>query len=137
MNIDANNLVLGRMAGFAAKKLILGESVNIVNCDFAIITGKKAHVLKNYDQKVKRGHPLTGPYFPKQPHMIVKRTIRGMLPYKTARGREMLKRLKCFNGLPGEFKDKKMETVKAAQMQTDKTPCVKLGYISKLVGGKF
>ena len=33
--------------------------------------------------------------------MLVKRMIRGMLPYKTARGRAAYKRLKVYNGDPG------------------------------------
>lgn len=137
MIVDAKDQVMGRMASLVAKKLILGESVEIVNCEKTIITGKKSNVLKDYDQKVKRGHPLTGPYFPKQPHMIVKRTIRGMIPYKTSRGKEMFKRLKCHNGVPQALKDKKMECFAKAKVQTEKIPRVKLGYISRLVGGKF
>ena len=36
--------------------------------------------------------------------MIVRRVIRGMLPYKKAKGRAALKRLKVYNGNPENFK---------------------------------
>ena len=39
--IDADNLILGRMATTAAKSALAGENVVIVNCEKAIVTGKK------------------------------------------------------------------------------------------------
>ena len=41
--------------------------------------------------------------------MIVKKVIRGMLPnHRTGKGRDAFKRIKCYEGIPGEFKDKKI-----------------------------
>ena len=39
MIINAENLILGRMTTYAAKKALQGEEVDIVNCEKAIITG--------------------------------------------------------------------------------------------------
>ena len=36
--IDATNLILGRLASYAAKKAQLGENVDIINCEAAVIT---------------------------------------------------------------------------------------------------
>ena len=49
MIINADNLVLGRMAAIAAKQALLGEDVRIVNCEKAIITGDITQIdlLKN------------------------------------------------------------------------------------------
>lgn len=137
MIIDGKDLVLGRLAVFAAKKAILGETVQILNCEQVIVTGKKELVLREFRESINRGHPLKGPYYPRHPHLIVKRAIRGMLPYKTARGKEMFKRVICYNGIPEDFKDKKAEAVESAKVKTPKIPSVKLGEVGRLLGAKF
>ena len=42
MIIDGNNLILGRLGSFVAKKALLGKKIDIINCKNIIITGKKA-----------------------------------------------------------------------------------------------
>ena len=117
MIIDATNLILGRMATYVAKGLLLGETIDIVNSEKAVITGDKQLILAKYLQKVKRGIPLQGPYFPRTPERIVKRTIRGMLPHKRYKGKEALKRVRCYIGLPKEFEGKNIETINNANIE--------------------
>ena len=45
MIIDAKNVVLGRLSSFAAKQLLLGEEVDIVNCEEAVLSGKRAPIV--------------------------------------------------------------------------------------------
>ncbi len=136
MNIDATDLILGRMAAYAAKQALLGENVNIVNAGKAVVTGRNKRIIEDYKQERKRGVPLKGPYYPRTPEMIVKRTIRGMLPYKTARGREALKRIKCYAGMPEEFKDAKFEELKGISTEKTHAKYVTIARISKELGGK-
>ncbi len=104
--IDAANTPLGRIASYAAKQAILGNSVVLVNCDSAIVSGRKGMVIKEYTQaRAKGGTSLKGPHFPKNPERIMKRTIRGMLPYKTGRGSAALKRVICYNSTPAEYQN--------------------------------
>ena len=138
MILDATDLILGRMAARVAKMSLLGEKVDIVNCENAIITGDKAYLLKRYKQRKERGIPLKGPYFPRMPDRIVRRAIRGMLPYKRERGREAFKKIMCYIGVPDEFKDKKLETLK--EVNISKVPSLKylsVGEISKNLGAKI
>ena len=138
MIIDATNLTVGRLASFVAKKALMGERVDIVNCEKAVITGNARQIIENYKNKVKRGIPLQGPYYPKQADRIVRRAVRGMLPWKRQRGREAFKSVMCYMGVPGKFESQKMETVKGASI--DKLPNLKyiqLKYISKEVGRKI
>ena len=65
--IDATNLILGRIATFAAKQALLGEQIVVLNCEKAIITGERKMVINAFLQKIHRGVPLQGPYYPKQP----------------------------------------------------------------------
>ena len=109
--IDASGAVLGRMASIVAKRLLKGEEIAIVNAEKAIILGDEQRVKQEYREKREIGTQRKGPFFPRMPHMIVKRTIRGMLPYQQPKGREALKRLKCYIGVPDEYKDANMERV--------------------------
>lgn len=109
MIIDGEKAVLGRLASFAAKKSLEGNKISIVNADKVIITGNKASILNKYLwKKDLGGSNLNGPFVHANPEKILKRTIRGMLDYKHERGLLAFKRIKCYNGIPKEFVDKKM-----------------------------
>ena len=138
MIIDITNSVLGRVATVVAKKALLGETVHIVNCENAIITGSKARLMADFKQKRERGIPLKGPYYPKQSDRIVKRAIRGMLPYKKTKGREAFERVKCYTGVPEKFENQKLEKIEGTDRS--KLPNLKYMYIkdiAKQLGGKI
>ena len=84
--IDGTDLILGRMAAIVAKRSLLGEKIDIINCEKIIIAGDKKSVLEAYKIKAKRGCPLKGPFFQKMPDRFTRRAIRGMLPYKQDKG---------------------------------------------------
>ena len=88
MIIDATDLILGRLASYAAKKALLGEKIDIINSEKSVISGKKERIFGDYLRKRQRGIPLQGPYIPRMADMLVRRTIRGMMPYKTDRGKK-------------------------------------------------
>ena len=137
MIIDASNLLLGRLAATAAKKALLGEKIDIVNCEKAVVSGNKEKILQRFKQKKSMGIPLKGPYYPRMPDRMVRRTIRGMLPYKKEKGKNAFERVMCYIGVPEKFKDKKMETIKEADVE--KMPNLKyvsIGQISKFLGAK-
>ena len=136
--IDGTDLILGRLATAVAERLLLGEKIDIVNCENVVISGAKKRLLDDFKHKIKRGIPSKGPHFPKYPHMIVKRTVRGMLPHKQAKGVVVFKNLKCHVGVPSELKDKKTETIQNANV--NKLPnfkFMKLKDISFQLGAKF
>lgn len=138
MIIDATNLIVGRLAAFAAKKALLREKVDVVNCEKAVITGDPNVSYEKLKQKIDRGAPLKGPYHPRMPDRIVRRVIRGMLPWKKTRGREAFKRVMCYIGVPEELKGKKPETIKGADVS--KIPSLKyarLGDLSKRLGARW
>ncbi len=100
--INAENMILGRLATQIADYLLTheDEEVYVVNAKKAVISGDKTTVVKRYKAKRAQGSKEWGPYFPKQSDRILKRTVRGMLPYKKPRGRSALKRLKVFKNVP-------------------------------------
>ncbi|SFM59670.1 50S ribosomal protein L13 [Methanolobus profundi] len=136
--IDAEGLIMGRLASTVAQKLLAGEQIDIINAEKAVISGSKATTLREYDETLKRGKPEFGPYFPKRPDRILKRTVRGMLPYKRARGRDAMSRLKVYVGVPMEFQDKESIKIEEANMdRLSSNKYLRLGDVSKKLGAKF
>jgi large subunit ribosomal protein L13 len=119
--IDGENLILGRLASFAAKEALKGERITILNCEKIMISGKKQQIQKDIKiKRARRGSSQKTPLYPKESFKIVKRTIRGMLPnHRTGRGREALNKIKCYNGIPKEFE--KSEKIKIHEGKTIKS----------------
>jgi ribosomal protein uL13 len=113
--IDATDAILGRMATVVAKDLLRGEEVTIVNAEETVISGSKEDILRKFKQRRARKSLVNparhGPFYPRMPEGIVRRAVRGMLPYRKARGREAYKRLKVYRGVPERFKDRRTWTV--------------------------
>lgn len=107
--IEGKDAILGRVASYVAREALKGEEFAIVNCEQMIITGNKKDIEEYYESKRKRvGSTLKGPKISRTSEKIVKRTIRGMLPnYRKGRGREALKRIKCYVGVPAELEKEK------------------------------
>ena len=133
--IDANRATLGRLSTNTAKRLLKGEEVAVVNTEKAIISGKKSVIKKRYKQKREVGTYRKGPFFPRMPDQIVKRTIRGMIPYQTPHGRTAFKRLKCYIGTPKKFEGKKLEIIKEAEKQP--VDFITIEELSRLLGAKI
>ena len=113
--IDGNGAVFGRICSFTAKKALEGNEVIIVNSEKTIMTGNKKDTIAKYSSvRKKGGHSQKGPKLSNVPHRILKRAIRGMLPdHRKGQGKETLKRIKCYDGIPEEFKEEKMMKVNA------------------------
>ena len=136
MIINAENLILGRVATVAAKKALLGEKVDIVNCEKAIMTGNKKSIFARFKEKREMGQVFHGPYILRRPERFVKRAIRGMLPYKQSKGRAAFERIMCHVGVPEELKDK-METIEKANVaKVSSLRFVTVDEICKSMGGK-
>lgn len=127
--IDGKNAILGRLASYVAKEALKGEEIIIVNSEQVIITGNKKNIKEDF--KIKRGRVGSGQRGPKihrSSEKIVKRTIRGMLPnYRTGRGRDAFKKIRCYVGIPKELEDKKM--IKSGKEKTNKF--IRVGEILK------
>ena len=107
--IDGKNAILGRLASYAAKEVLRGEEVIIVNCNEVIISGNKKYIKQNFEIKRGRvGSSQKGPKHIKTSERIVKRAIRGMLPnHRKGRGKIAFKKIKCYNKIPKELEEKK------------------------------
>jgi len=132
--INADGLILGRMASVVAKRLLNGEEIVIVNAEKTVLSGKKKSKVMEAKGFLEVGYPRIGPFHRRRPDRIVGRTVRGMLPYKQPKGKQAYKRLKVFIGIPEELKDRKMETLVDAQAKKLTSPHFTLGDFAKEIG---
>lgn len=136
--INADGMILGRLASIVAKRLLEGEVISIVNTELSVVSGSKVTTFTEYKQDVDRGNKEFGPYFPKRPDQIVKRTIRGMLPYKKARGRDSMSRLRTYIGIPDDVEGKDFESIEEAHMnRLSSVKYIRLEELSEKLGAKF
>lgn len=134
--INAEGLILGRMASKIAKRLLTGEEVVVVNAEKTIISGRRKNKVAEAHVFLEVGKPVTGPFHYRRPDRILRRTVRGMLPYKRPKGKQAYKRLKVFIGMPEELKDQKSETFDEAQAKKLTCPYFTLGELAKEIGWK-
>lgn len=132
--INADGLIVGRMASKVAKKLLNGEKVIIVNAEKAVISGKKKSKVAEAKEFLEVGSPRRGPFHYRRPDRILRKTVRGMLPFKQPKGKSALKRLKVFMGVPEELRDLKTVALKEAQAAKLKGPYFTLAELAKEIG---
>lgn len=136
--LNAEGAILGRLASYAAKQALLGNTIRIVNAEKALITGDAKSIIERvWKLSADIGQPFKGPFQPKMPDRFVRRVVRGMLPYKRARGREALERVLCYMGVPKQFAGKAKAPPKPASAQKlTTTKMVTVGKVCKAIGGK-
>jgi len=125
---DADHAVLGRAATRIAKELLHDKELQVVvvNADKAVVTGSRVYTFQRYRERRARGKERKGPFYPRRADRIFK------LPYQRETGREALKRLKCFHGVPAVYKGKAGKIEGAHDLRTARF--VTLGEISKAIG---
>merc|ERR1711911_516435 len=99
----------GRLSSIVAKLILTGNKVVVVRCEGINMSGNfYRNKLKYLDFLKKRCNvkPSRGPFHFRAPSKIFWRTVRGMTPHKTERGKDALKRLQTFEGVPPPY-DKK------------------------------
>ncbi|MGB9703278.1 MAG: 50S ribosomal protein L13 [Candidatus Micrarchaeia archaeon] len=138
--IDGNGYVLGRLATYVAKLLLEGNEVVIINAEKLAISGRKENIVAKYKQKLEwkdKANPEHSPYWSRRPDLLVKRIIRGMLPYKRKSGREAYKRLRVFIGenVKGvNLKEYSKIEPNAKRVEELKEKYLKVEELSKLLG---
>ena len=136
MIIDANNMVLGRLASSVAKRALLGEKIDIVNSREAVIIGDKRVILERYLQKKARGNPHHGPFFPLREDRIIRRTIRNMVPHRHYKGKNALKNIRCFLGTPDNVKKDDIVKIENAMLKSTTLKYMKLKDLVNLLNNK-
>jgi large subunit ribosomal protein L13 len=110
----------------------------VINAEEAIITGNKNGIVAKYKTRLnlqEKENPDHSPYWSRRPDMLVRRIIRGMLPYhKKPSGKSAYRRLVVFMGTPIVLKNVKPIEIEAKDPKGIYVNYVKVGELSKLLG---
>lgn len=129
--VDGSGAILGRVASQVAERLLEGESVAVVNAERLVITGDEDDVVAKYKKRTELGSDR-GPYYPKRPDRIAKRSIRGMLPHKKQRGREAFERVRVYLGNPYDTDPEQLPDTSLDRLSNIRF--VELGEVSEKLG---
>ena len=129
--VDARDCILGRVASKVAARAMEGETVAVVNAERTVITGSEQDVIETFEKRCELGSDR-GPAYPKRPDGIMKRSIRGMVPYKTSRGREAFEGIRVYMGNPYEDEADVLEGTSLDRLSNIKF--VTLGDVSEALG---
>ena len=115
--IDCRGTLLGRLASIIAKELLNGQKIIAVRCEDINISGSLYRNRMKYQDFLRKRmntNPRRGPFHHRAPSKILFRTVRGMIPHKTARGAAALARLTTTDGCPAPFDKMKRMVVPTA-----------------------
>ncbi|MEM0120962.1 MAG: 50S ribosomal protein L13 [Thermoprotei archaeon] len=109
--LDGEGQILGRLASIVAKSLLNGNKVIVVNADKLVLKGSWLSIEKEWQARLALKSAINPfRYSPKRyirPDMYFKRVVRGMLPWRKPKGKQALRRLRVYIGIP-----KHLENVK-------------------------
>jgi len=142
--IDGKGHLLGRLASTVAKQLLEGQKIVVVRCEALNISGEFFRAKLKYHaylRKMTRYNPTRGgPFHFRAPARIFYKTVRGMMPHKTARGTAAMERLKVFEGIPPPYdKTKRMvvpQALRVLRLKPGRKYCT-VGRLSHEVGWKY
>ncbi len=132
--INGEGLILGRMCSQVAKLILNGEEVIVVNAEKIMLSGKRQNKVAEAHKFLEVGAPERGPFHSRRPDRIVRKTVRGMVPWKQPKGKVAYKRLKVFMGIPLELKDQALVTFQNANVSKLKGPRLTLGELAAEIG---
>lgn len=132
--VNAEGLIVGRMCSKVAKRLLNGEQVIILNAEKAVFSGKKKSKVMEAKQFLEVGAPRRGPFHYRRPDRFLRKTVRGMLPFKQPKGKSAYKRLKVFMGIPMELEGQNMITFAEASSADLRGPHFTLAEMARELG---
>ncbi|KAI4465026.1 ribosomal protein l13 [Holotrichia oblita] len=141
--IDGRGHLLGRLAAIVAKALLQGNKIIVVRCEQLNISGNFYRNKLKYLSFLRKRcnvNPARGPFHFRAPSRIFWKTVRGMLPHKTERGKEALRKLKAYEGVPPPYDRRKRVVVPGALRVICLKPGRKFCHVGRLsheVGWKY
>ena len=137
--IDATDQILGRLASYAAKNALNGNTVVVLNAEKAVISGKKRNIVEEAMRRLKTrtlANQTTAPVHQRRPDLYLRRVVRGMLPWKKAKGKAAFHRVLVFVGVPEEYSKTKAGKVPDADASRLSSSYMTLGALAEEIGGR-
>jgi len=140
--VDGRGHLVGRLASKVAHELLRGQRVVVVRCEQLVLSGSLFRNKLNYHEflrKANNTNPRRNFKHYRTPSRMFWRSLRGMIPHKTARGKAALQRLKVFEGVPFPYDQKKRmvvpEALKVLRIKSHRATCL-LGELAGHIGWK-
>lgn len=135
--IDGKGLRLGRAASKIAKQLISGKKVVVVNVEKLVVSGDRAAVMSKYERwmeiRTLKNPEDVGIKQHRSPDRLFHSAVKNMLP-KTPTGKEALRRLKVYIGVPKDLIDMPFQTLEDVSVSNLRGPYMELGDVSRSLG---
>merc|ERR1719446_1984041 len=138
--IDGRGHLVGRLASKVAHELLNGQRVVVVRCEALNISGSLFRNKLNKEEfmrKANNTNPRRNFKHPHSPSRMFWRSLRGMLPHKSPKGKAALSRLKVFEGIPFPYDNRKRmvvpEALKVLRLKSHRRFCC-LGDLAGLFG---
>merc|ERR1711907_863918 len=138
--IDARGHLVGRLASKVAKEILRGQKVVVVRCEQLVLSGSLFRNKLNYHEFLRKAcntNPRRQFKHFRSPSRMFWRSLRGMTPHKTSRGKAALQRLKVFEGIPYPYDQRKRmvvpEALKVVRIKSHRNTCL-LGDLASHVG---
>ena len=138
--IDGKGHLVGRLASKVAKEILRGQRCVVVRCEALIFSGSLFRNKLTYHEFLNKScntNPRRHFKHFRSPSRMFWRTLRGMLPHKSAKGAAALQKLKVFEGIPFPYDTKKRmvvpEALKILRIKATRKTCV-LGDLATQVG---
>ena len=138
--IDGRGHLVGRLASKVAHELLVGQKVVVVRCEALNLSGSLFRNKLNQADKRRKANntnPRRNFKHPHSPSRMFWRSLRGMLPHKTPKGKAALARLKVFEGIPFPYDNRKRmvvpDALKCLRMKSHRRFC-QLGDLAGLFG---
>jgi len=136
--VDAQNQILGRLASFAAKRALGGDMVIVLNAEKAVISGRRKSIVEEAKWRLNTrtlGTQTHAPVHQKRPDLYLRRVVRGMLPWKKAKGKAAFHKVQVFMGVPEGFSSKTMTKIPGADASKLRTHYITLADLATEIGG--
>jgi len=138
--IDGRGHLVGRLASKVAHEILRGQRVVVVRCEQLVLSGSlfRNHLnWKEFMNKANNTNPRRNFKHFRSPSRMFWRSLRGMLPHKTPKGKAALQRLKVFEGIPFPYDVKKRmvvpEALKVLRIKPGRNTC-QLGELAGMAG---
>ena len=136
--VDATDHIAGRLSSQVAKLLLKGNRVSVVNCEKIMISGTRGNIIKEYREFLEINSiikPKHGPVHYRRPDTMIKKMVRGMLPYgKKPSGIEAHKKLRTFIGSPKELRGIKKIQFEKAKIKKSASNYTTMGELGRVIG---
>lgn len=136
--LDAKGQILGRLASYAAKHALSGNNVIVLNAEKAVISGRRKNIVEEAKRRLQTrtlASQTTAPVHQRRPDLYLRRVIRGMLPWKKAKGKAAFHRVFVFMGVPEEYSSKTALKIPGADASKLSSPYISLEDLATEIGG--